>query len=143
MKIKIITLFYILLLAVTIAAADEGKLFRVYSLVGKIPEGDKIGHFVLMGLLAWLLNASLGWRKSAVGGRKVLLGSAFVFAFATIEECSQRFFPARTFELLDLAGDYTGIAVAGLFMPRANALSRSVVERLRRARCARACGELP
>jgi VanZ family protein len=134
MKIRIFTLIYVLYLTATIAAADQGKLIRVYSLVGKVPAGDKIGHFILMGTLAWLINASLGWRKTSLLGRAVLLGSAIVFAASTIEECSQRLFPARTFELLDLAGDYAGIMVAGLLAPRAGALSRSVVKKLRACR---------
>ncbi len=118
MKIRILTFLYMLFIAIIIASADEGKLRWVFSLVGRVPEGDKIGHFVLIGSLAWLLNASLGWRKTSVLGRAVLLGSAIVFAFATLEECSQRFFPERTFELLDLVGDYTGITVACLLAPR-------------------------
>ena len=143
MKIKIITFFYMLFLAATIATADEGRLRWLYAVVGKVPEGDKIGHFVLMGMLAWLLNTSLGWRRSSVMGSAVWLGSVMVFTFATLEECSQRFFPARTFELLDLAGDYSGIAMAGLFAPCADTIRTGVAARLRRARCARVCGELP
>ncbi|MEI8341386.1 MAG: VanZ family protein [Verrucomicrobiota bacterium] len=143
MKIKTITLIYMLFIATIIAAADEGRLRWLFSLAGKVPEGDKIGHFLLIGSLAWLLNASLGWRRSQVLGRAVLLGSMIVFAFGTIEECSQRFFPSRTFELLDLLGDYTGIAVAGLLAPRLDVFSNTIMARLRRARCARACGELP
>ena len=143
MKIRIITLIYLLFIVALMVTADEGQLRGVYSLIGRVPEGDKIGHFVLMGALAWLLNESLGWRRTPVRGRAVLLGSSIVFAFATLEECSQRFFPARTFELLDLVGDYTGIMTAALLVPRVEVLSQSVVGRLRRARCARACGELP
>ena len=143
MKIRIITLFYILFIAAAITTADEDKLRRLYGIVGKVPEGDRMGHFILIGVLAWLLNASLRWRRTSVSGRTLLLGSIIVFVFATLEECSQRFFPSRTFELLDLVGDYTGIAVAGLLAPRVDWITNSVVVRLRRARCARACGELP
>jgi VanZ family protein len=96
-----------------------------------------------MGLLAWLLNTSLGWRRSTVMGRAVWLGSVIIFTFATLEECSQRFFPSRTFELLDLAGDYTGIALTGLLAPCMDGINNRIAAGLPRVRPARAFRELP
>lgn len=66
---------------------------------------DKVGHLVMVGLLAalldlWLRHKSLGpvpWAIVVIGGVSV------------IDECAQSLSPYRTFDLLDLACNVVGV----------------------------------
>jgi len=77
-----------------------------------VPWGDKIGHLVC---LASLPTSSTSCSAPAKPGwaRHVLKGSALVAAAVSLEECSQLYFPSRTFDLGDLAADFAGIWLAG------------------------------
>ena len=70
---------------------------------------DKVGHFALLGGLAYYLNVSLACRT----WRRWLLGSAIVVVAATVEEVSQVWIKNRHCDVLDLAADYAGIWLAG------------------------------
>jgi VanZ family protein len=70
------------------------------------PNGDKLGHFLLMGLLAFLIALALPrrWQILAL----ILLALAL-----TGEEFSQRFFSGRHSDWLDLACSLAGMTVFG------------------------------
>lgn len=72
---------------------------------------DKIGHFFLMGGVAFFTNIIFDLRRVDIKGWSVLMGSAIVFVFCTIEECSQAFLVRRNFEVLDMVCNYSGILV--------------------------------
>jgi hypothetical protein len=58
LKIKILTIIYILILAGIIVLADlNGTNF--FAFIAYIPFGDKIGHFGLMGMFSLLINLAL------------------------------------------------------------------------------------
>ena len=115
------TTIFIGLLTAIVIAADKGALPGfVRSLYG-FPGGDKVGHFLLMGALSWLINLSLEARPTRLLSRDILLGSVFVFMMVTLEEVSQLWFSTRTFSLLDLGFSYAGILCGGrlaLIAPR-------------------------
>jgi hypothetical protein len=113
MKLRAAAFAYILFLVAVIVAADDGKFRSFFALVDFIPGGDKAGHFVLMGTLAWLLDAALKRRRVVAWRRRVLLGSVITALAVTFEEISQLHFATRHFDLLDLAADYAGILVIG------------------------------
>lgn len=78
---------------------------------------DKLLHFVLFGLVTatldlWLRRRDLRWRW-------LVVPAALPMAFlpALLEECLQGLSPVRTFELLDLAADLSGM-VAMLALSR-------------------------
>ena len=117
---------YIIFLADT---ADYNFAFRA---VGYIPHGDKICHALLYGMMAFLLNYGLGFRRVRLPTHLQLLhgikafssfrykgalanasymGSVIVLAFATLEECSQYYIPSRTFDLWDLGADFVGVVL--------------------------------
>ena len=75
---------------------------------------DKLGHFGLIGGLAYFLNVSLLCRL----WRRVLLGSLIVIVLCTAEELSQAWLPRRRCDIFDLAADFAGIWVAGLLARR-------------------------
>ena len=70
------------------------------------PNGDKVGHFLLMGLLAFLITLALPQRWQI----PALLLLALVL---TGEEFSQRFFNGRHSDWLDLACSLAGVTLFG------------------------------
>lgn len=107
--LKFIGAIYILFLAGVICLADLKGTQYLLAFVGNFPYGDKIGHFMLMGIFSLLLNLVLGCRKF----HKIMLGSLTVLLLVTAEECSQIFIEGRTFDFSDLIFDYAGIFIFG------------------------------
>ncbi len=79
---------------------------------------DKIGHFALMGGLAWCANDALGWRQWRVGSMALWTGSWVIFVLVALEEASQHWIPGRNCDWRDLLADFLGILVAGRLAPR-------------------------
>ena len=98
-------------LLLIIALANSG--FAFLGIVNRIPLGDKIGHFVLFGMLAFLVNKALECRTTNLLGKEVLVGCLGVLCFVVIEETSQIYFDSRTFDITDLMYDLVGIYVGG------------------------------
>jgi polysaccharide biosynthesis protein VpsQ len=113
MKIIWITGIYILLLTSIVYLAAHHQYHDLFSIIRNLPGGDKYGHFLLMGLLSFLINTSLRCRKLDVRAKRVLLGSGIVSLAVTLEEVSQIFMQYRSFDLVDLLFDYLGIWVFG------------------------------
>ncbi len=114
-----LALAWLAMCGLIIGLADRGQLKPVYRFIGIHPGSDKIGHFLLIGASAGLLNLALGLRTVRWFGHPWLLGSALVRLCCTLEEISQIWLPARSFDLLDLAGDYAGILFFGWLTKRA------------------------
>lgn len=97
---------------VIIVLADQGYLpglvYRLYD----FPGGDKLGHFVLMGLLAGLAGLALPNRRLRIGAYTFPVSTAWVAAGAAVEEYSQLFFATRHAGWLDLSFSLAGVAAA-------------------------------
>ena len=111
-------LFFLLIVAIVIAAdADQFPDFikRLY----QFPGGDKAGHFILFGILSFLLNESaLTLLPKPNPARLVLTVSLLLAILIGLEEWSQSLFPARTMALTDLLASYTGVALFALLANR-------------------------
>ena len=107
------TAAWLVFIAAVIFCADRHWLTPVYRFITAYPGSDKAGHFVLIGGMAFLLNLSLDLRTVRLLGWGWLLGGVLVGVVCTLEEISQIWIPSRTFDLLDLAGDYAGIVFFG------------------------------
>lgn len=92
-----------------IACADLGKARWLFDWVEEHAGSDKVGHFVLIGTLAWTLNYALRGRLVPLGFVRVQLGGMIIAIAITIEEVSQIWIPGRQFDLDDLAANYAGI----------------------------------
>ncbi len=113
-NIKRITALYIFLILLIIAFANQGDYIHILKhLVKGIPYGDKWGHFVLMGLLAFFVNILLQCQKWKLFQLSFLKGSVIILIIVTFEEFSQLFIENRSFDWLDLTFDYLGIFVFG------------------------------
>lgn len=94
-----------------IIQADLGQSIAMGKLVRQLPYGDKMGHFLLYGMLAFLVNLALKNRKFPILGHQVLLGGLLVLVFALLEECTQLALSTRDFELWDMFCDLVGIVL--------------------------------
>ena len=114
MKRWLPTIAFFLFVSLIILLADEGWARGFFAWIQNSGGGDKAGHFVLIGGLAFFLNLSLGCRK----WRGLLAGSLIIVVLCTAEEFSQLFSRYRHFDWLDLAANYAGIFTAGLLARR-------------------------
>ena len=112
-NMKIISLLFACFLVITVLLANQGALPAWLEFLKSFYGGDKVGHFILMGSMAFLLNITLRQRRVNFAGMSVLLGSLIVMLVVTVEEFSQLWLPLRTFDWGDLLADYLGIAVLG------------------------------
>ena len=108
-----LTAGYVLLVLALIVVADWGGGPRLFPWVYHRPGLDKLGHLVLMGTLAYLVNRTVGTLWPAREPVWLSTASWVVLVLVTLEECSQIWLPYRTFEWSDLAADYVGIVVLG------------------------------
>lgn len=94
-----------------ILSADRGNMPSLISFMYSFPNGDKLGHFLLMGALAFVVTLALPLRFRRIG--LIVLAVAL-----TAEEFSQQFFASRSASWLDLACSLAGVAVFGLLALR-------------------------
>jgi polysaccharide biosynthesis protein VpsQ len=74
------------------------------------PNGDKVGHFILFGLLNFFITrAFLSSLPSKPRGWVALSVGLILALFIALEEWSQKFFSTRTSDIVDLLASYTGI----------------------------------
>jgi VanZ family protein len=99
-------LFFVQLALIIIASVLATTNHLPLAAVLKHAPGDKIGHMLAYGGLAFFAVAFFGrarrWRVLAV-----------LLVAAALEELSQRAFPTRTFDLGDLAMNAIGILMFG------------------------------
>jgi polysaccharide biosynthesis protein VpsQ len=93
-----------------VVLADTGHL-GFLGAVYEFPYGDKAGHFLLFGLLSALVDLAVfeAWPKQDPT-RLALRASSVLAVLIGLEELSQRWFPARTSSIWDLAASYLGVA---------------------------------
>lgn len=131
MKSKITSYFapaaFFLFILWMVWSADTNHRNFIMDIGHSVPLGDKIGHFLLFGILALLMNTALRFRQVDLRFRTFHLGSLLVFAFAAIEECTQLAFDNRTFDLVDMLFDLLGIGILSSISFR-----RYLVNQLRR-----------
>ena len=109
----VVALIYVALIICLIIIADGKETHNWFDFIRRLPFGDKIGHFCLMGGLSFVINWALACRRFALGRGRFLWGSAIVAGLVTLEEFSQLFVRYRTFDLTDLAADFAGIFLFG------------------------------
>jgi len=103
------------LIVAIIILADKGML-GFLGVINSIPYGDKVGHFILYGIMTLLLDLTFMNSRPhpsstlRTGQHLIVLRVALIFGFIVgLEEFSQKFFPNRTFDLVDLTFSYLGV----------------------------------
>jgi VanZ family protein len=97
-----------------IVLADMRSLGPLYAFYD-IPYGDKVGHVILYGLLALLVNLAAFQVRGKATTASVAVVSSIMLCLVSLEELSQLAFPARTVDVWDLAASYVGVAYATCF----------------------------
>jgi hypothetical protein len=91
--------------------ANRGGHHALLGLLLSLPLGDKLGHFLLYGGLAGVLDWA--WRQRDT--RLPLLGrvptaACVVLVFSTLEEVSQLFTATRSPDVVDLLANLLGVS---------------------------------
>ena len=111
----VLPLGFFIFISFIIFLADTADHNFAFRLLGDIPYGDKMGHIVLYGVMAWLLNFGLKFKSYRVLGFDMQLGALIVLTFAIIEEGTQHFIPSRSFDFYDILGDFIGVVLFSFF----------------------------
>ena len=106
---KWLTSVYFAFIILIVVLADTGKL-GFLGVVNEFPYGDKVGHFILFGMLAFLLDLTFFQALPHADRKRVAVIIGLILALLiSLEEFSQKFFPERTFSLFDLSASYMGV----------------------------------
>ena len=106
---KWITTLFALFIILIIVLADRGQL-GILKLVNQIPYGDKAGHFILYGILTFLIDMTLFQALPLRSPNLMVIISGLTLALLIgLEEFSQQYFVSRTSSLIDLIASYLGL----------------------------------
>ena len=95
-----------------IIAANRGSLGNSFSFAYQVPYFDKVGHFILMGLLAFFAIISLVPRMRGPQQKATLKVVVILLIIIAFEEISQHFIPSRTFSIADYLCGVIGVLTA-------------------------------
>jgi VanZ family protein len=119
---KYLAIFGLFLLCFVQSRANAGEDVLVESIKNAIPFGDKVGHFFMYGLLAFVMNFALKFRsfgKSLISQH----GAVVILMLSSAEEFNQIFVATRTFSFLDLAANLCGVLVFTWLAVKVNSYS--------------------
>jgi VanZ family protein len=110
---KYITVLFAVFVVVIIVLADRGQLGPLH-VIYDFPYGDKAGHVVVFATLNFLTTLTLIRALPKRDPKRVALAIGLILAaLIGAEEYSQKNFPSRTFDLLDLTASYIGLVFGG------------------------------
>jgi VanZ family protein len=108
----IATLLFTLFIVAIVIGADAGQFPPLIKRFYDFPGGDKAGHFILFGILSFLLNKSaLTLFPKRNPARLILTVSLLLAILIGLEEWSQALFPTRTMSASDLMASYAGVII--------------------------------
>ncbi|MFC3150831.1 VanZ family protein [Litoribrevibacter euphylliae] len=114
----------VLLIFGTLYQVNQGETYFLVEWLQHVPNGDKIGHLMIFGVLTFMLNLTLLGKSVRLGvpgvkkGVQVNLALLLVGLFAVTEEFSQLYIASRNFDFMDLGCDAVGMAVFYLLSKR-------------------------
>ncbi|MBI5295426.1 MAG: VanZ family protein [Chloroflexi bacterium] len=111
---KWLAIGFSIFIVTVIVLADTGLLPGMISGLYDFPNGDKLGHFILYGILSLLLNLAFLSRPSVNPARTLWTVSLILSILIGLEEWSQSLFDSRTMDIVDLLASYAGVAVFAL-----------------------------
>lgn len=112
---KILTVLFAVIIIVIVILADVGRLGFLAGLYD-FPYGDKVGHFILFGILGFLIILTILRSRRFLDPKRVAIWSTLILVLLiTTEEISQIYIASRTFSLMDLSFSYAG-ALLGIWL---------------------------
>lgn len=110
MFVKRLAILFSLFILLIILLADIGILSRYLTFLHRIPFADKLGHFILYGILTLLINLSLFRGRPFQDRKSIAIKIGLILALLIgLEEFSQQLFARRSFDLVDLTFSYLGL----------------------------------
>jgi len=103
------SLLFFAFICFIIVMADTNHKLGLMKIIEGVPLGDKVGHFMLFGILAGLINVALRFRRLKIWSIDINMAGVLVLCFAIAEEFTQLAFANRTFELADMLSDVLGV----------------------------------
>ena len=110
--IKWFVLCFIIFVIAIVVMADLGKMPGFLANLYNFPNGDKVGHFFLMGTLGLLVDLAVVANSARIPVRRLLIAAISIMAVVGLEEASQALFGTRHADWLDLASSWAGILTA-------------------------------
>ena len=110
MKI-LLPLSFFLFISFIIYLADTADYNFAFRVIGSIPNGDKLMHGLLYGVMALLLNYGLNFKSKKIFGFNMQIGAIIVLTFAGLEEITQYWLPSRTCDVFDFVADTVGVTL--------------------------------
>ncbi len=111
---KYIAVLFFIFIVVIVILADTGNFPHFVSALYDFPNGDRLGHFILFGLLNFFITRAV---LAALPSRPpiwVAISMGLIVAlFVAAEEYSQIFFARRTADWVDLLAGYSGMLIGG------------------------------
>ena len=92
---------------------NAGLAAPFFSFFGQVPYHDKIGHFVLMGILGFLAVGAIAPRLSMPPKKATVRVLGVLIVLIALEEFSQGFLPRRTLSLSDFLFGVAGALSCG------------------------------
>lgn len=115
----VITVLFACLIFALVIAANTNHLPSFLYRIQRFPYGDKVGHFVLFGILSFLLSRSALYLFPNRNPSRLLLAINLLLSLLIgLEEWSQSLFPTRTMSGEDLVASYLGVIVFGVLAYR-------------------------
>ena len=103
-----LTILFALFIVLIIILADMGKLAILQILTAH--NLDKAGHFILYGILTLLLDLTLFRALPDQSRQLIVVRYGLILALIIgLEEFSQRYFPSRHSDWVDLTFSYLGV----------------------------------
>jgi polysaccharide biosynthesis protein VpsQ len=101
---------FLILITTIIALVDLDRMPDFLANLYNFPNGDKVGHFFLIGIMSFLANAGILALFPSRNPKRLILATSLILALlAGIEEWSQKNFPNRQASLFDFLSSLTGI----------------------------------
>ena len=106
-----LAILFTLFILLIIVLADAGVLGQYGGFIYNFPMDDKVGHFILYGILTLLINLALFRTFPDQSRSQLTIKCGLTLALLiSLEEYSQQYFSNRSFDLVDLMFSYFGVA---------------------------------
>ena len=102
---------FILFFIAICVIADRGEGSRWWGFIDHIPQGDKLGHVVLIGAMAFLCNLAILPRSRPWLPRFITLVTLVLLVLLSLDELAQAFIPTRTCDIFDWLANLAGLAL--------------------------------
>ncbi len=116
----ILPLSFFLFISFIIYLADTADYNFAFRVIGSIPNGDKLMHGLLYGVMALLLNYGLNFKSKKIFGFNMQVGAMIILTFAGLEEMTQYWLPSRTCDIFDFVADVVGVVLLSMIVWRKN-----------------------